>query len=900
MGIFTLFLNVQAQSWTNPMTLSGEWYLYGIGDPYIMKYCGTYYLYSSTKDNNIGIKCWSSNDLVHWAGPYTCSTDAVTKTAYAPEVVYWNGAFYMYTSPAGNGHYVLTGKSPTGPFTVATGNLGKSIDGSVFINDNGNWYFYHAGMNGIQGCAMSSPTAIGDDINLNTCMGNNWTEGPCVFKRNGIYYLLYTGNHCISKGYRIDYAKNSSGPINPFTAQSAQNPLLVSTEGDFVGLGHGTAFIGPDLDTYFFSYHNLAGDYGVGPYRHLNYDRIAWNGDKMLVLGPTTWAQQASAMPYMYDYFARTETGTDWTTPNGGNWIIENNDALIQTSYKESSETWHKIISTKKASDNYTAEFNLCEDSCSNSQSRTGAIFGYTDEANYGIAVIHSSSKLLEINFQVNNVWEAPRYYSLSTAFVPSAWHCLRIEKSGTLHKFFIDGMLKSSVTSTLNGGKIGYMTSWSKGRFGYIAFSNQVNGSGIFDTYKPIPGAIEAVHYISGGEGIAYHDVTVGNSGSKYIRNDSVNISDCSEGGYAITDNQTGEWYKYRVNIKATGIYNAGIRYASAGASQIRIWQDNKDLTGIVTLPSTGSNSTFSTFTVKGLNLTAGYQNLRIETIDGNYSLYRIQFQEAANDAFTQTDDFQSAFSSDWNYSDGTWAIESGEASSIGYGKRTLGSTGWTDYSLQTDITYNDVINGGLIFRVNNPALGSAGNNSQLGTDFYQGYFVTLASGALILGKQNYNYTQLASAAGSYTTNRKYTLKVVVAGANIKVYVDDLNTPKIDFTDPQPFISGKVGLRTFNAHVHFDNFQVTTGKSTPSALNTTKDSNIRIYPNPATNHLIVTGLEEVSEIRISNLEGREILKTKISPPQWTLNTSEYQRGSYILQISNKKGLSVLNKFIVL
>ena len=48
--LLTLVISVfaNAQTWTNPLTLPGEWYLCGIGDPYIMKYRGTYYLYVST------------------------------------------------------------------------------------------------------------------------------------------------------------------------------------------------------------------------------------------------------------------------------------------------------------------------------------------------------------------------------------------------------------------------------------------------------------------------------------------------------------------------------------------------------------------------------------------------------------------------------------------------------------------------------------------------------------------------------------------------------------------------------------------------------------------------------------------------------------------------------------
>ncbi|MDD3322873.1 MAG: family 43 glycosylhydrolase, partial [Paludibacter sp.] len=584
---FVATFSLQSQTWTNPMTLSGEWVAYGIGDPYIMKYRGTYYLYCSTKNNNVGVKCWSSKDLTTWSGPYTCSTDPITKTAYAPEVVYWNGIFYMYTSPAGNGHYVLTSTSPTGPFSVVTGNLGKSIDGSVFINDDGNWYFYHANGSGIMGCAMSSPTTIGDDVNLNAWMGGSWTEGPCVIKRNGIYYLVYTGNHVISKGYRTDYAKNTIGPISTYAPQTAQNPILVKSEGAVVGLGHGSAFIGPDLDSYYFCYHNLASN--VGPFRHLNIDRMAWNGDKLLMLGPSVLWQQAPQLPDQYDYFNRTDLGANWTTPNGGNWYILNQDSLMQTQIAAGADTTFKAIYNTATSSNYTAEFNLMEIQRDANTAAVGAVFGYTDENNYGVALLHSYTNKLEVNFKTNGIWTAAKTYSLPTDYKYSCWHNIRIEKAGTAYKIFVDNMLKCTTTSTLDAGKIGYITSNSRGSFGFIAFSNKVNGSGIFDTYKPIPGKIQAVHYNTGGEGVGYHDLSAGNSGGKYTRTDSVDISDCTDGGFAISDNQSGEWYKYNINIKLVGTYNVGLRYAAAAVGgQVRIWQGDTDLTGIVEIPST------------------------------------------------------------------------------------------------------------------------------------------------------------------------------------------------------------------------------------------------------------------------------------------------------------------------
>jgi hypothetical protein len=894
-------ISISINAWVNPLTLNNEWSLYGIGDPYIMKYRGTYYLYASTKDNNIGVKCWSTKDFITWSDAITCSTDPITKTAYAPEVFYWNGVFYMYTSPGGGGHYILSSTSPTGPFTPVTGNLGKSIDGSVYVNDDGNWYFYHSGNNSIMGCAMTNPTTIGTSVSLGARVGNGWTEGPSVFKRNGIYYLIYTGNHVISKGYRIDYATSKGGPLSTFTPQVSQNPILINTEGSHVGLGHGSPFIGPDLDTYYYTYHNLAGDYGVGPYRRLNFDRMAWNGDKMLLLGPTTWSQEPMQQADVSDFFDRPAIGSDWTLSAGGSWSLVNQDYLLQDKSDDITETFHKALYNTSTDADYTAEFTLKEQLRANENGCYGVIFGYTDEQNYGIAVLRSHTNQLEVNFLVNNAWGTPVISSLPTSFNHNTWHGMRMEKSGVNYRFFVDGMLKVSTTSNLNGGQIGYLTRWSKAHFGYIAFSNKVNGSGIFNVYKPVPGSIEAVHYINGGQGVGYSDLTPGNAGGKYIRNDDVDIRDASEGGHAITGNQSGEWYKYNINVKSSGVYNVGFRYsAAASTGQIRIWQGDKDVTGIVTLPSTGGVNTWRTHTMKGLQLTQGYQQLKVEIVAGNFDCYRMQFVHADNSVVTITDTFNSTFSSNWNYSDGTWAVLNGQGVVSGYGKRTFGSTGWTDYTVQTDVTYTNNMNGGLIFRVNNPALGGAGKDPQLGTDFYQGYYVTLGAGSVVLGKQNYNWTQLRSATGSYSLNTKYTIKVEVSGANIKVYVDDMNTPKIDYADPDPFISGKVGLRAHNAYVLFDNFSVTTSyQGDPSGLNDYEEKNqIFLYPNPVTDKLTLTNIHNFTDLTIYNVDGQKVYNTRLADSEMTFDMRRFNSGIYLLQLSNKDGNIAVRRFM--
>lgn len=266
--------------YTNPIQRAGDF-----ADPFVLRHDGVYYLYCTNPD----VRCWSSRDLVQWRleGPTIDEGTFPGLVPFAPEVVYSDGAFYMYTSPSGHGHVVLRADAPTGPFRPISGNVGHAIDGTVLIDDDGRWYFYWAGDEGIWGCEMASPAEFGEPVFTGIHM-NGWTEGPFVRKRDGVYWMTLTGNHYLSPGYRID-AAYSSDPLTGYRPDPL-NPVLIGADGPQVGLGHSSSVIGPDLVSTYIVYHNLNPD----ETRDLDIDRQVWHGSGLQVLGPTTSAPAPS------------------------------------------------------------------------------------------------------------------------------------------------------------------------------------------------------------------------------------------------------------------------------------------------------------------------------------------------------------------------------------------------------------------------------------------------------------------------------------------------------------------------------------------------------------------------------------------------------------------------------
>ena len=255
----------------------------GSADPFIVKSNGFYYL---TFTYPKGIILLKSFDLIYWEkvnGDGIVADDELLSHGYAPEINYDNGYYYLTCSPSGNGHYIYRSKTIEGPYERITDNIEELIDGSFFIDTNENRYFLRASESGITIKKFLIDEKKETDFSLfdeyynfkSTSIGN-WTEGPYLIKRYGMYYLTYTGTHFLSNAYRVDYA---SGKVLNEDGLKFKDTVLLSTDKSFHSLGHSMTFRGPDLDSYYITYHNREEDNS----RYLNISRLLFSNDGRMI-----------------------------------------------------------------------------------------------------------------------------------------------------------------------------------------------------------------------------------------------------------------------------------------------------------------------------------------------------------------------------------------------------------------------------------------------------------------------------------------------------------------------------------------------------------------------------------------------------------------------------------------
>lgn len=547
-----------------------------------------------------GYRVYSTDDMVTWKdhGQILHSSEVSWGRPeggfmWAPDCAYKNGTYYFYfPHPSGtdwNNTWkigVATSNEPAANFTVKgyIEGLESLIDPCVFVDDDGKAYIYHGG----GGRCMAGE--LDDDMmsikgSMRAMEGlSDFHEAPWVHKYKGKYYLSHSDNNS-NGGNNMRYAI-SDNPLGPWK----------------------------DMGVYI---------YPVG--------------------SETTHGSIAEYKGQWYAFYHASYSGDPWLRSPCVDSLAYNTDGTIQIVKRREYGTPFKnhVLKDTKNSD----EIALTLEAEDYNNGGEGIGYHDMDAANKnsglyrpteGVDIDSYKEGEFSIGFIEDGEWTQYTIYVEKSGLYDIESIVASGNDKGRFHLKFNEQNLTGDITFAGTGGWSAwgsvfarnialrqgenYMKFYTNGNMNIDKFifrkSLPYAGTPYKGTAAAIPGKVEAENYDEGGMNVAYFDTTPTNEGGAY-RNDAVDI-ESANGGYHISHTNGGEWLKYTIDVKETGVYNVDCRVSVGNASgSFFITIDDIDEYPPVSQSTTGW-SNYVTLTVKGVYLTKGTHVMKFSTNGG------------------------------------------------------------------------------------------------------------------------------------------------------------------------------------------------------------------------------------------------------------------------------------------
>lgn len=263
-----------------------------LADPSIVDRDGTFYCYATTDGAGAGLATsglpvvWKSKDFLNWSFHGSLFTTNFNAKYWAPSsLIQKNDRYYLFPT-LDNQISVVVADSPEGPFRTVDGkDIHKgsgwrsfalkqeyAIDAEVFVDDDRQAYMVWSRRR----MAKLKPDLVtldGPEILMPT-KRQGYSEGPFLFKRQGIYYYLYTlGGH---EAYQYAYMMSRHSPLGPW--ETPKQDIIATTDhgAKVFGPGHGCFFHPQDSDQWFFVYLEFGRG---GTTRQIYADKLNFNPD---------------------------------------------------------------------------------------------------------------------------------------------------------------------------------------------------------------------------------------------------------------------------------------------------------------------------------------------------------------------------------------------------------------------------------------------------------------------------------------------------------------------------------------------------------------------------------------------------------------------------------------------
>lgn len=744
------------------------WDSYGCGDPFVYRFNGMYYLIVSTKSMQTGVMGWKSKDMLTWEKVQAeglpegyVSIDDSTFTAYAPEVIYKDGYFYMCESRRGQGHYILRSRSPEGPFVKYVDNFGERIDGSFFLDDDETLYFLRANTDGIRINKMDDDFNIVGKVNLENTMIGGWTEGPGLIKKDGIYYLTFTGTAVTSPGYRVSYSyfdsNNSDKNLFSRTAFDYGSCVLLNTSSEYNGLGHSASVLGPNMDSYYMVYHDLISL--NGPYRRFNMARMLFNGSELGVNHPE---KKDNLVPQMPDFSSYEKEG------------FESSDGFV--------------LSDKSTSDYYTVEFNTKGEG-------KRMVFSYSSSQDYSYII--NNSNTISLHKVSNDKDEELASSTLVKQYDYESLHTYRIQYKDSRFALYFDSMKKidETLNTSLGSGKIGYEAGSD---YSFTAFTNDAFDSSEKKDWKQ--GKIYASEY----------DEDKSTFKSELTRVEKSLGGNGIDGSKAVLLKK-GERASYRIYLNENSNYGIDLTlpYTSMG-KMIGVRLDNGE-TYNFKVPSYDSKDDIIKVNIGQIEGNKGTHFLTFYGLDQDISFINGEIYPTTNNQLTFENDLNSFVTHGVNYVN-VWKIKYGGHYALSGNRQLLyiGDSTMRDYEVEVDLTLDgetQATSAGILLRGSNAAFASSDTD-----DSIQGFYCGLGNSNVFIKECNYGDTISGpSDAGInlFPSGEEIHLKAVVKGNEISLYINgELSLSYMSLKGPT---HGPAALYTCGAAAIYKNLRVTT-----------------------------------------------------------------------------------------
>jgi beta-xylosidase len=313
-------------------------------DPSVIRVGSDYWAAATSSEWAPHFPLLHSRDLVNWevTGHVFATTPAWTKANFwAPEIAEDHGTFFIYyvARETASNHLavaVATADQPGGPWTdhgpLVAQDAG-SIDPVPFTDAEGvRWLVWKEDGNSrkqptilwLQRLRADGLALVGERREL---LRNDapWegavVEGPFVLRRDGFYYLFYSGAACCGKNCNyalgVARAKTMTGPWEKAPA----NPILATNDA-WRCPGHGSIVTDPDGRTWLL-YHAYAQKGFVATGRELMLDEVVFGSDgwptinrgtgpSVHAAGPRAATAQADTTLVRDDFDRDGELGVGW------------------------------------------------------------------------------------------------------------------------------------------------------------------------------------------------------------------------------------------------------------------------------------------------------------------------------------------------------------------------------------------------------------------------------------------------------------------------------------------------------------------------------------------------------------------------------------------------------------